>query len=183
MALTKDVKLPTDAELAVPQEITLSTPYLKAVAPYMHLSCENEIKEFMLRRSELEDPRATLKEGAAVTQCGIRFLQSLKRTCADETAKFANCIDNGSAKLYVSKCRKEQAVLDKCIENELKIERPKLGYFSKPKVHESKQPAPTPVVRDYKAEAAKVLASLPEDYHLKSDYRQYRDWRYNVTES
>ena len=29
MALNKDVKLPTDAELAVPQEITLSTPYLK----------------------------------------------------------------------------------------------------------------------------------------------------------
>lgn len=36
----------------------------------------------MLRRKELEDPRAVLKEGAAVTACGISFLHSLKRTCA-----------------------------------------------------------------------------------------------------
>ncbi|KAK6036037.1 hypothetical protein COOONC_01202 [Cooperia oncophora] len=63
MALTKDVKMPNDEELTVPQEITLSTPWLKAVAPYMAMHCENEINEFMLRRKELQDPRATLKEG------------------------------------------------------------------------------------------------------------------------
>ncbi|EYB91721.1 hypothetical protein Y032_0203g1857 [Ancylostoma ceylanicum] len=43
MALTKDVKLPSDAELAVPQEITLSTPWFKAVAPYMAKHCEQQI--------------------------------------------------------------------------------------------------------------------------------------------
>ncbi|EPB68160.1 hypothetical protein ANCCEY_12751 [Ancylostoma ceylanicum] len=122
MALTKDVKLPSDAELAVPQEITLSTPWFKAVAPYMAKHCEQQInvglhslpsmvfflQEFMLRRKELEDPRATLKEGtcsagAAVTACGIEFLQSLKKSCMQETEKLANCIDHGSAKLYMSK--------------------------------------------------------------------------------
>ncbi|RCN48619.1 hypothetical protein ANCCAN_05257 [Ancylostoma caninum] len=112
MALTKDVKLPSDAELTVPQEITLSTPWFKAVAPYMAKHCEQQInlvilefllQEFMLRRKELEDPRATLKEGAAVTACGIKFLQSLKKTCMQETEKLANCIDQGSAKLYMSK--------------------------------------------------------------------------------
>ncbi|VDM78000.1 unnamed protein product [Strongylus vulgaris] len=43
MALTKDVKMPSDEELTVPQEITLSTPWFKAVAQYMGKHCENEI--------------------------------------------------------------------------------------------------------------------------------------------
>ncbi|KJH46423.1 hypothetical protein DICVIV_07497 [Dictyocaulus viviparus] len=102
MAMSHDVILPSDEELTVPQEITLSTPWLKAVAPYMAKHCENVINEFMLRRKELQDPRKTLKEGAAVTACGIQFLQSLKKSCLNETDKLGNCIDNGSAKLYIS---------------------------------------------------------------------------------
>ncbi|KAF8360826.1 hypothetical protein PRIPAC_87749 [Pristionchus pacificus] len=180
MALTRDVKMPSDAELTVPQEITISTPYLKAVGPYMHMHCEAEIKVYMLRRRELEDPRATLKEGAAVTACGVRFLQSLKKNCAEQTKAFADCIDHGSSKLYVSKCRAEQAKMDQCVEEQLHIKRPALGYFSKPMVYESAKPRPVVVQRDYKAEAAKVIAELPEEYHLRSDYRNYRDWRYNV---
>lgn len=44
MVLTNDLYLPTEEELTVPQEITLSTPWMKAVIPYMHIKCENEIK-------------------------------------------------------------------------------------------------------------------------------------------
>lgn len=44
MVITNDVVLPTDAELTVPQEITLSTPWLKAVAPYMAFKCEDIVK-------------------------------------------------------------------------------------------------------------------------------------------
>uniref|UniRef100_A0A1I7XT53 Homeobox protein cut-like n=1 Tax=Heterorhabditis bacteriophora TaxID=37862 RepID=A0A1I7XT53_HETBA len=156
MALTKDIALPSEKELSVPQEITLSTPWLKSVAPYMAKHCEREINEFMLRRKELEDPRATLKEGAAVTACGIKFLQSLKRTCPHETDVLANCIDQGSSKLYISKCRDEQKSLDTCIEEKLGVSRPKMGYFSKLHVHESEHPVPQPYVRDYKAEARKI---------------------------
>lgn len=36
--------MPSDEELTVPQEITLSTPWLKAVGVYMARSCEDEIK-------------------------------------------------------------------------------------------------------------------------------------------
>ncbi|KAK5966705.1 NADH-ubiquinone oxidoreductase 19 kDa subunit, partial [Trichostrongylus colubriformis] len=171
MALTKDMKLPSDEELTVPQEITLSTPWLKAVAPYMAKHCEDQINEFMLRRKELQDPRATLKEGAAVTACGVDFLRSLKKTCAKETETLANCVDQSSARLFMSKCHDQQKVLDACIEEKLQITRPKMGYFSKLHVYDSKHPAPEPKVRDYKAEAAKVLKELPEDYHLRKDYR------------
>uniref|UniRef100_A0A0N4ZSH4 NADH dehydrogenase [ubiquinone] 1 alpha subcomplex subunit 8 n=1 Tax=Parastrongyloides trichosuri TaxID=131310 RepID=A0A0N4ZSH4_PARTI len=180
MAITNTIKLPTDEELRVDQEITLSTPWMKAVAPYMARQCEPQIKEFMLRRSELEDPRLVLKEGAAVTNCGIAFLQNLKKTCAAEVEKYAKCIDQGSSKLYVSKCREEQRFVDRCIEDELKIERPKLGYFSKLHVHESTHPKPEPKIRDYKKEAAEVLKSLPEDYHFRKDYKRYQDWRSGI---
>lgn len=57
----------------------------------------------MLLRIESEDPRKTLKEGAAVTSCGIDFLRKLKKTCLDETTKYANCIDEASFKLYINK--------------------------------------------------------------------------------
>lgn len=33
--------------------------------------------------------------------------------------------------------------------------------------------------RDYKAEAAKVLAELPDDYHLREDSRAYEQQRYS----
>uniref|UniRef100_A0A158P8C9 NADH dehydrogenase [ubiquinone] 1 alpha subcomplex subunit 8 n=1 Tax=Angiostrongylus cantonensis TaxID=6313 RepID=A0A158P8C9_ANGCA len=183
MALTNDMKLPSDEELTVPQEITLSTPWLKAVSLYMAKHCENEINEFMLRRKELQDPRKTLKEGATVTACGVEFLKSLKKSCFHETEKLANCIDQGSSKLYMSKCHDVQKVLDACVEEKLHVTRPKLGYFSKLHVHESAHPPPERKVRDYKAEAAKVLAELPDDYHFRKDYRKYNDWRCNIVES
>lgn len=44
MAMTKDIDLPSYEDLKVPQEITLSTTYFKAVAPYMHYKCEEQIK-------------------------------------------------------------------------------------------------------------------------------------------
>uniref|UniRef100_A0A0K0DSK8 NADH dehydrogenase [ubiquinone] 1 alpha subcomplex subunit 8 n=1 Tax=Strongyloides stercoralis TaxID=6248 RepID=A0A0K0DSK8_STRER len=183
MSITNDTKLPSEEELKVDQEITLSTPWMKAVAPYMARACEFEVKEFMLRRKELEDPRLVLKEGAAVTNCGIAFLQKLKKTCAPEVEKYANCIDYGSSKLYVSKCREEQRFLDRCIEENLKIERPKLGYFSKLHVHESVHPRPERKMRDYHKEAAEILNGLPADYHLRKDYRRFTDWRTSLTEN
>lgn len=44
MVLTNDTPMPSDAELTVSQEITLSTPYFKAIIPYMGVNCENEMK-------------------------------------------------------------------------------------------------------------------------------------------
>ncbi|TKR65025.1 hypothetical protein L596_025489 [Steinernema carpocapsae] len=183
MALSNDIKMPTDEELTVPQEITLSTPYFKAAAPYMHRACEDEIREFMLRRTELEDPRKTLELGKLVTNCGVKFLQSVKRTCADEFKAYGQCIDQGSSKLYVSKCREEQRFFDRCVEDNLKIKRPPMGYFSKIHVHESAAPKPEPVIRDYKAEAEKVLRKLPDDYHFRKDYRRFQDWKTNFVEN
>lgn len=94
----------------------------------------------MLRRKELEDPRKTLKEAAAVTACGVDFLRSLKKACLPEAEKYAHCIDFGDRDLYVSRCRQEQLFMDKCVEDKLNIKRPPVGYFSKIHVHDSPHP-------------------------------------------
>ncbi|KAI6225309.1 hypothetical protein M3Y99_01352100 [Aphelenchoides fujianensis] len=166
MVLPKDVQLPSDAELTVPQESTLSTPWLKTVA-----------SSYCRRRKELEDPRATLKEGAAVTACGVAFLRTLKKTCRPEAEKFADCIDHGNRDLHVGCCREEQLFMDRCVEEKMGIERPPLGYFAKIHIHDSANLPVVQQVRDYKQEAAQVLSELPADAKMSKNYKDFSDWR------
>lgn len=57
----------------------------------------------------------------------------------------------------------------------LKMERPPIGYFSRPHVYESERPQPPQKIRDYKAEAALVLKELPADYPIsKEDFKKYK---------
>ncbi|CAD5221438.1 unnamed protein product [Bursaphelenchus xylophilus] len=179
MSITKETKLPSDEELTVPQEINISSTYLKAVAPYMAYRCEEKIKDFMLKRKEVEDPRKTLKEGAAVTACGVDFLRSLKKTCKPETDRYAECIDKSSSQLFIAYCHQDQLVLDNCIEQKLGITRPKRGHFSKLHVHNPGYEAPKEIKRDYKAEASKVLAELPNDNpeYQRKDFKNFNEWR------
>lgn len=43
MTASDNTELPLDVELDVPQELTLSTPWLKAVVVYMGTRCEKEM--------------------------------------------------------------------------------------------------------------------------------------------
>ena len=56
MVLTKDIWLPTDEELTV-EEVPLGTPSLRAGAMHLGKACEVQNNEFMLCRSETQDPR------------------------------------------------------------------------------------------------------------------------------
>uniref|UniRef100_A0A915CQ17 COX assembly mitochondrial protein n=1 Tax=Ditylenchus dipsaci TaxID=166011 RepID=A0A915CQ17_9BILA len=162
MVISNSLRMPTEEELTVPQEITLSTPWLKAVAPYMARSCETEIKEFMLLRRECEDPRM--------------------KTCTGEAERHANCLDKASQRLYLSECRETQRVMDQCVEKHLQIARPPMGYFSTMHSHESTVPKFVPKTRDYQAEAKEVMAELPADYHLRKDYKRFEQHVYNLIE-
>lgn len=50
----------------------------------------------MLCRQELDDPRACIKEGKAVTSCAIEFFRKVKASCAEEFMQYANCLDKSS---------------------------------------------------------------------------------------
>ncbi|XP_063387213.1 NADH dehydrogenase [ubiquinone] 1 alpha subcomplex subunit 8-like [Cydia fagiglandana] len=144
MVITKDVTLPECDELTV-QEINLSTPMLMSAAPYLGKLCENLNNEFMLCRQETQDPRACVDLGKRVTFCALKVFRSIKAGCSKEFNQYAECIDKSSGDFSFEHCRKTQAVFDKCMKDQLCVDRPDFGYFCRGRVHKSSsEPLPGP---------------------------------------
>uniref|UniRef100_A0A8J2RVG4 NADH dehydrogenase [ubiquinone] 1 alpha subcomplex subunit 8 n=1 Tax=Daphnia galeata TaxID=27404 RepID=A0A8J2RVG4_9CRUS len=160
MVFTKEVTLPSEEELTV-QEVEVSTPGLRAASFHMGKACENVNNEFMLCRQECQDPRRCLNEGKAVTACSLDFFRKIKKNCAVEFTQFANCLDRSSADFSFKPCRKTQAVFDKCMLDNLKIERPYFGYFSEVKVHHTERPRPEVKKQEYLDMPRPVPDDLP----------------------
>ncbi|XP_045623799.1 NADH dehydrogenase [ubiquinone] 1 alpha subcomplex subunit 8-like [Procambarus clarkii] len=140
---TKDFDLPTEEELTV-EEINVSTPALKAAAFHLGSVCETQNNEFMLCRKEEKDPRKCINEGKDVTACSLAFFRKIKKTCLEEFNQYANCLDKSSQDLEYRRCRTTQAIFDKCVLDNLNVERPDFGYFCRPKIVDSKRPKPKP---------------------------------------
>ncbi|XP_063217840.1 NADH dehydrogenase [ubiquinone] 1 alpha subcomplex subunit 8 [Bacillus rossius redtenbacheri] len=160
MVVTNSVTLPSEEELTV-QEINISGAALKAGAFHFGKQCEYQSNEFMLCRKELQDPRKCLNEGKAVTGCVLDFYQKVKSSCFDEFTQYANCLNKSSGNFALEKCRKTQAVYDKCVTDNLGIERPPVDYFSKVRVHNTSRPKPEPPRPDVYPDAT---PRLPDDY-------------------
>ncbi|XP_044744558.1 NADH dehydrogenase [ubiquinone] 1 alpha subcomplex subunit 8 [Coccinella septempunctata] len=141
MSITEETYLPTDDELTV-QEVNLSGPVLKAAAFHYGLACLNENNEFMLCRKETNDPRACLNEGKAVTNCALNFFRQVKKSCAEEFQQYYTCIDKSSINQSYSPCRKTQGVFDKCMKDNLNLERAPFDYFARVQVHKTDRPRP-----------------------------------------
>ncbi|KAJ9592991.1 hypothetical protein L9F63_015361 [Diploptera punctata] len=160
MVVTANTYLPEDEELTV-QEVNLGGPALRAGAFHLGKYCESQNNEFVLCRNELDDPRKCLNEGKAVTGCTLEFFRKVKGTCFKEFTQYANCLDKSSIDLAYKHCRKTQAVFDKCMKDNLNLERPSFGYFCQPKVHDSKRPKPEPKKPEVYAD---YTPYLPDDY-------------------
>ncbi|KAL3288443.1 hypothetical protein HHI36_002888 [Cryptolaemus montrouzieri] len=141
MSILEDAYLPTDEELTT-QEVNLSGPVLKAAAFHYGNACLAENNEFMLCRTETNDPRACIKEGKAVTNCALNFFRQVKKSCSAEFMQYYNCIDKSSTDQAYSPCRKTQAVFDKCMKDNLNIERAPFDYFARVQVHKTNRPRP-----------------------------------------
>jgi len=146
MSFTDDDYLPAPCDLDVPQEIELTSAPLRAAAHQMGKWCDAESKEFMLCRYEEADPRYCIKEGKAVTACGVDFLNKLKKHCYPQFTNYWQCIDfQGMGKMKMSPCRAQQAEYDQCVLDHLGQERVHYGYFGKIRVHETTRPKPTEI--------------------------------------
>jgi len=162
MPFTEDYRFPDQDELTT-QEINVSSPTLRAVAPYMGKSCDFESKEFMLCRTENLDPRKCLAEGRAVTECGLKFLQNMKKMCAVQVEQQAECLEWANARMEGRFCRKTEGTLDKCVLDNLGIEAPHLGYFSMPRIHESQRPKPVDVIASREYQTPPSINDAPDD--------------------
>lgn len=143
MVLKESLNLPTFEELQT-EEIPLSTAALKAGAFHYGKVCEYDNNEYVLCKREFNDPRKCINEGKAVTSCTLSFFRKLKDSCFDEFQVYADCVDKSSQNFDLTKCRKTQAVYDKCVLDKMGIARPPPDYFSRPFIHDSKRPKPLP---------------------------------------
>ncbi|EDW49240.1 NADH dehydrogenase [ubiquinone] 1 alpha subcomplex subunit 8 [Drosophila sechellia] len=160
MVITNNTTLPEESELNV-QELNLSSAALRAGAFHLGKQCEQANNEFMLCRQELDDPRACLAEGKAVTSCALDFFRKVKKTCHEEFTQYATCLDKSSGTMAFSHCRKTQGVFDKCIKDNFDWDRPSYGYFSRAKVIQSAREAPK---KEEKVSYPDATPGLPEDY-------------------
>ncbi|XP_041969476.1 NADH dehydrogenase [ubiquinone] 1 alpha subcomplex subunit 8-like [Aricia agestis] len=143
MVITRDVTLPEESALTVP-EVDLSMATLLSAAPHLGKACEAINNEFMLCRHETRDPRACLDLGKKVTACTLDFFRSVKCSCAKEFNQYTHCVEKSSGDCSFSKCRKTQAVFDGCMEEKMGMVRPEFGYFTRARVHCTRRPAPEP---------------------------------------
>ncbi|XP_076639016.1 NADH dehydrogenase [ubiquinone] 1 alpha subcomplex subunit 8 [Colletes latitarsis] len=149
MVVTKTtlLEIPSDEELTV-QEINVSWPLLQAASFYLGKKCERENLEFTLCKQELDDPRKCYKDGLKVTACALEVFQGIKKHCADDFNRYVKCIERSSGTFEFSKCRETQVKLDKCMLENLQIERPPFGYFCEAKVHNTPRPPAPPKYED-----------------------------------
>ena len=60
------------------------------------------LQEFMLCRTETNDPRACVSEGKEVTRCGFEFFGKVKKHCGGEFTKYWQCIDHSGKDMALS---------------------------------------------------------------------------------
>ncbi|XP_011503683.1 PREDICTED: NADH dehydrogenase [ubiquinone] 1 alpha subcomplex subunit 8 [Ceratosolen solmsi marchali] len=172
MVQTESIVLPSVDELNV-NEVNLTYPVLKAAAFHLGKYCEFKNNEFMLCKCEQSDPRECIEEGKLVTACTLDFFKQLKKHCKDEFSQYYNCIDKASFNYRFNPCRKTQSVFDKCVLNNLNIERPMFGYYAQVKVHDSSRPKPKYNIIEFPVYAAPVSRDEPL---LPPKYNSRRLW-------
>jgi NADH dehydrogenase (ubiquinone) 1 alpha subcomplex subunit 8 len=141
MPFTNEDYLPSPQELEN-EEINMSSAPLRAGAHHFGKYCDNQSKEYMLCLGEENDPRKCLKEGKAVTNCGLQFFRKMRDNCAEEFTAYWKCLDHSQYDMAFKHCRSKQAPYDKCVLEQFGQERPELGFFSKVRVHDSIRPKP-----------------------------------------
>lgn len=132
--------LPTYEELEH-REIPFSGNIIRAGAMQLGKYCENKNDEFMQCRYEL-GPTRCIKEGKEVTDCTMEFFGKLKKACYHELDRFSYCIDKSSVDYWMRPCRKTQTAFDQCVLDNMGIQKPKIGYYSRIRVYDSARPAP-----------------------------------------
>ncbi|CAK4649084.1 unnamed protein product [Aphanomyces euteiches] len=85
---------------------------LMCAATIYGTECAQANKEYLVCKSQDENPRACLVPGEKVTACVHKTLRVLETQCGDAFTKYKNAMDSNWHELQF--CRKEQAALEAC---------------------------------------------------------------------
>lgn len=140
--------MPSREELDVP-DVPITGVALKAAAFHLGFYCEEQRNAYVLCKNEENDPRKCIREGRDVSLCSMEFLRKLKKACPVSFAEHTRCLETKSSEAFFVHCREKQAVFDKCMVDELGLERPYYGYFNLPKFVKTDRPLPKRIVDEW----------------------------------
>lgn len=172
MVVTEKTWLPTYEELTV-EEVPLGAPALRAGSYHLGKYCENINNEFILCKQELQDPRKCVNYGKEVTKCSLEFFRKVKKLCYNEFERYAFCLDKSDHSLRYQFCRKTQRAFNKCMVENLGINRPEYDYFSIPKIHDSARPKPPPTPIMVFDDVPDSPKDAPEPHSAKYHEREF----------
>lgn len=138
----------------VPEVGATSAPLLSA-AFFIGARCSPYNDDFMMCKDQSKSGEVDcLKEGRRVTRCASSVIADMNKFCADSFKLHWECLDNNNHDLY--KCRKAEKLLNKCVFDNLKLEKKIPG--TKDPIHLKEKPIYKPNVEDRPSYHAYELA-------------------------
>ncbi|ODV65324.1 NADH dehydrogenase, alpha subcomplex, subunit 8 [Hyphopichia burtonii NRRL Y-1933] len=134
-----------------------SAPLLSA-SYFIGAKCKPYNDDFMLCKDEKNGGTLEcLKEGRRVTRCAISVLKDINKYCFDEFKLHYECLEQENHRL--GNCRSSEKLLNKCVFNNLKLEKKIPGVENQ--IHLNENPIYTGFGKD-KSNVQEFLKSKPD---------------------
>ncbi|ODQ53193.1 NADH dehydrogenase, alpha subcomplex, subunit 8 [Saitoella complicata NRRL Y-17804] len=136
-----------------------SAPLLSA-SFFIGARCQPYSDDYMLCKQEAGGKGAApcLKEGRRVTRCAISVLEDMNKSCAEVFKTHYECLEKQNHELYA--CRPAERALNKCVFDNLKLEKKVPGSDLKDPVWLKKNPGYKPDTVDADGVAAAKAAGV-----------------------
>ncbi|KAG1042458.1 hypothetical protein G6F43_011905 [Rhizopus delemar] len=114
---------PTPLPDSIPKvdEVGATSAPLKSASFFIGQYCKDYNDDFMLCKSENNNPEHCLKEGRKVTRCAIDLIAKLNENCGKEFQAHWQCLENNNQELGA--CRKPEAVFNTCVFEKLGLRK------------------------------------------------------------
>ncbi|KAI9477798.1 MAG: hypothetical protein EXX96DRAFT_226543 [Benjaminiella poitrasii] len=120
-------------------ELGATSAPLKSASFFIGQYCKEYNDDFMLCKSENNDPKQCLKEGRKVTRCAIDLITKLRENCGKEFEAHWQCLEKNNQELYA--CRAPERTFNTCVFEKLGLEKKVPGTpEGYEQVHEKKSP-------------------------------------------
>lgn len=151
---TDSTPLPKD--IPPVDEVGATSAPLYSAAYFIGARCQPYNDDFMLCKEEAQGTGELdcLKEGRRVTRCAASVIKDINAHCAESFKLHWQCLNENNHKML--SCRKAETLLNKCVFENLKLEKEIPG--AEEQVHLKKNPRFNPIFPDRPSTAAYDLA-------------------------